>query len=204
MQHKIYTLIFLFAVAEIQAQTAIINFTDYKVQNQNKVDSNMIKLLQPYYDSLNKMLNRVIGFSVYGLYKKQPEGSLGNMMADAMKMMSEKKYNVTVDAAIINTGSIQSYIAKGDVTVGKIYELIPFDNAMVILQIKGNVLQSLLNKSAEKNGWSVSNIKMQIKDKKAVNVFISDKPLDETATYTIACTDYIAAGGDECTMLKNI
>jgi 2',3'-cyclic-nucleotide 2'-phosphodiesterase (5'-nucleotidase family) len=59
-----------------------------------------------------------------------------------MRIMAEQKFGKKVDAAFINYGGIRSYIAKGEITVGKIYELMPFDNLIVLQDLKGAVFKS--------------------------------------------------------------
>jgi len=149
-------------------------------------------------------MNKVIGFSTRGLYKRQPESELGNFMTDCMKEMGEQKFNRKIDAAFVNLGGVRSYIPKGDITIGKIYELMPFDNLVVLQEVKGSILLQFLSKIAEKDGWPISGITMQIKDKMPTNILVGGKPLNEKATYTIANSDYIASGGAECEMLKGI
>jgi len=105
----------------------------------------------------------------------------------------------------MNQGGIRSYIPKGNITVGKIFELMPFDNLVVLQDVKGSVLQEFLDKTAGEGGWPVSTgITMSIKEKKAVQVLIGGKPLDANATYTIANSDYVANGGSDCEMLRKI
>jgi 2',3'-cyclic-nucleotide 2'-phosphodiesterase (5'-nucleotidase family) len=205
MKKKIFLYIFLMGFIEISlAQDIIINFKDYKIDNSQTVDSTYIQLLAPYADSIHHSMQKVIGFSLYGMTKKQPESGLGNFMADGMKLMAEKKFNRIIDAAFVNYGGIRNYIPKGDVTIGAIFELMPFDNIIVLQEINGKMLQQFLDKTAEKGGWPVSGITLSIKNKKAVNVLINNKPLDENATYIIANSDYIANGGDDCFMLKKM
>jgi len=208
MLKKIVTyFLFLFAclnAAVCFAQTAVIEFTDYKIDGTLKADSGLLKLLMPYSDSVNRSMNAVIGFSINGLTKKQPESTLGNFMADCMKTMAEKKFNQKVDIAFINYGGIRSYIPKGEISVGKIYELMPFDNLIVLQKLSGKVLQQFLDKMANREGWPVSGLTMSIKDRKAIHVLINHKPLDENAVYVIANSDYVANGGSGCDMLRNL
>lgn len=194
----------LFATALSFSQTAVIEFTDYKIDKQIKLDSSLILMLFPYTDSVKQSMNSVIGFSVTGLTKHQPESTLGNFMADCMKNMAEKKFNKKIAAAFVNYGGIRSYIPKGDITVGTIYELMPFDNLIVVQEVKGKVLQQFLNKTAVGGGWPVSGLTMAIKDRKAVDVKIDGVPLNDSVNYIIANSDYIANGGDDCDMLKSI
>lgn len=150
-------------------------------------------------------MNIVIGFATKPLYSKQPESPLGNLMADCMKEMAEKKFGTHIHAAFINAAGIRSYISKGDITIGKAYELMPFDNLIVLQEVTGAVLMQYLNKVAEMGGWPLSGITMNInKDKKAVNVLVEGRPINDNESYTIANSDYIANGGSNCDFLKPI
>ena len=180
-------------------------YKDYRIEKQTKTDSSLVKMLQPYASSMNASMNKVIGFSNTNLIKKQPESGLGNFMADAMLVMAEKKFEKKIDAAFMNEGGIRSEIPKGNITTGKIFELMPFDNIIVVQDVKGIVLKQFLDKTATDGGWPVSKgITMAIKEKKAVNITIHGKPLDENAIYSIVNSDYVANGGSDCTMLKGI
>ncbi|MEO7530606.1 MAG: 5'-nucleotidase [Sediminibacterium sp.] len=180
-------------------------YKDYRIEKEAKKDGDLEKMLQPYAASLSVTMDKVIGFSNNGLMSKQPESGLGNFMADCMRSMAEKKFGKKVDAGFMNQFGIRSYIPKGNITIGKIFELMPFDNLVVLQEIKGTVLQQFLDKIASDGGWPVSaGVTMGIKDKKAVNVIINGKRLNENDTYLIANSDYVANGGDNCEMLRKI
>lgn len=147
---------------------------------------------------------RVIGFATAPLYKKQPESPLGNFMADCMKRYAEKIFDKKVDAAFVNFSGIRYYLAKGDITTGAIFRLMPYDNQIVLLTIQGKVLKTFLNHTAETGGWPCAGITMVIKNNTAAEVLINKIPLDENAAYTIAVADYVANGGNQCIMLKGL
>jgi 2',3'-cyclic-nucleotide 2'-phosphodiesterase (5'-nucleotidase family) len=205
-KNHLFFIVLLFTVScSTSNQTTSLLYKDYPIQKQAKTDSGLVKMLQPYAVSLNATMDKVIGFSNNNLSAKQPESGLGNFMADCMRIMAEKKFAKKVDAGFINQGGIRSYIPKGNITVGKIFELMPFDNLIVLQEVKGNVLQQFLDKTAADGGWPVSaGLTMGIKDKKAVNVTINGKPLDINTTYLIANSDYVANGGSDCEMLRRI
>lgn len=186
------------------AQKVVVNHDLYRIGTGSNIDSGMYQMLQPYADSIGKSMNKVIGFSANGMSKRQPESGLGNFMADCMKAMAEKKFDTRVDAAFINYGGIRSYLPKGEVTIGKIFEIMPFDNLIVLQVVRGDTLQAFLNRVAEKGGWPVSGITMGLKEKKAVNIMVNNVPLQPDSMYVIANSDYIANGGDDCFMLKKI
>lgn len=174
-----------------------------KVTGNAGNDSAVLAMLKPYADNINATMNTVIGDVETILEKKQPEGTLNNFVADAMLYMAAKKYNQQVDAAFVNFGGLRiGNVAKGSITNGKVFELMPFDNTIVLQAVKGSTFQQFLDLVAGRGGWPCAGITMQIKDKKAINITIGGKPLDVNATYWIANNDYVANGGDECDMLK--
>jgi 2',3'-cyclic-nucleotide 2'-phosphodiesterase (5'-nucleotidase family) len=180
-------------------------YKDYQVTAAGTKDPVLTSLLQPYSDSVNKSMNDLVGFAEKALEKKSPGGSLGNFMVDAFFIMAKQKYQVPVDLAVLNYGGIRlTQLPAGNVTRGKIFELMPFDNLLILQKIKGDVLQQFLDLTASKGGWPVAGMTMQVKDKKAVNIMIGGKPLDPGATYTMANSDFLANGGDNADMLRTV
>lgn len=180
-------------------------YAGYTIAADLPRDSGMIRLMEPYRDSVESSMNQIIGITSTSLEKKQPEGSLNNFMADAILYSARKKFNTSVDAAFVNYGGIRlTQLAKGDVTRGKIFELMPFDNMLVLQKIDGSLLKVFLDFIADKGGWPLAGLTMEIKDKKAVNIMIGNEPLNNQKTYTIAMSDYVASGGDHVNMLKDV
>jgi 2',3'-cyclic-nucleotide 2'-phosphodiesterase (5'-nucleotidase family) len=186
-----------------QAQS--LQYKTYRVNDTQQKDSAVLAFLQPYSETVNKTMNDVVGTADQSMDKKQPECTLGNFMADAFLVMAAEKYNTSVDVSFLNFGGIRlTQLPAGNVTTGKIFELMPFDNLLILQKIKGDVLQQFLDLTASRGGWPVAGLTMQIKDKKAVNVMIGGKPLDPTAMYTTVNSDFVANGGDNADMLRNV
>lgn len=203
-----YILLFLFAgfftaSCNTSWESSKVQYDNYRISDSTPGDTAVEKLLKPYTDSLTKSMNVIIGEAAHVLIKKSPESTLGNWMADVMLSAARSGFNTHVDASFFNYGGIRlNELPAGKITLGRVFELMPFDNVIVLQRVKGQQLLSFLNLTASLGGWPVSGITMQIKDKKAVNVFINGKPLDLSSEYTIANTDYIANGGDNADMLK--
>lgn len=186
-------------------QSQSVQYKSYRIGDAGPKDSALLGFLEPYRNTVDKTMNGVVGIAEESLDKSQPESKLGNFMADAMLVMASEKYNTMADAAFINFGGIRlTQLPKGEVTTGKVFELMPFDNLLILQKMKGDVLQQFLNLTAAKGGWPCAGISMQIKDKKAVNVMIGGKPLDPGRLYTIVNSDFIANGGDNADMLRPI
>lgn len=178
--------------------------SEYKVDG-TKNDSSFISFLKPFSDSLSKSMSDVLVRFDARFEKGRFGGSLGNLMTDAIKFIVEAKSNDSVDAAFVNTGGIRrAYLGPGDITRGHVYELMPFDNAIIILKVPGITFKEFLDHIAGRGGWPVSGMTYQIKEKKAYNILIRNQSLEESKIYTVALTDYIANGGEQSGMLKHL
>ena len=197
-------LIFFFS-CHTSYETQKLQYKDYRITKGTATDAALTTMLQPYADSVNKSMNDVIAVADVTLDKKQPEGNLGNLMADAMLAKAKEKYQATVDIAVMNFGGIRlPTIPQGNITRGKVFELSPFDNIIVLQTLNGNQLQEFFNHVAGKGGWPVSGMSYQMKNKQAINIKIAGIPLDMNKTYTMAILDYVANGGDDASMLRKI
>jgi len=201
----VFSLSVIFSACDPSFMPVKAAYNDYAITGTLPRDSSLIQLLKPYSDSVNANMNEVVAVSDMALIKKQPDGSLGKFMADAMLFAARKNWSIPVDAAFVNSGGVRiSQLPKGPVTSGKVFELMPFDNILILQQMSGDALQQFLNFVAAKGGWPVAGIAFQIHNGKATNVLIGGTPLDKAKTYTIANSDYIANGGDDAEMLKSI
>jgi 2',3'-cyclic-nucleotide 2'-phosphodiesterase (5'-nucleotidase family) len=186
-------------------QSQSLRYQSYRINESGQKDTAVLAMLQPYSNAVNQTMNDVVGVAESAMDKKQPECALGNFMVDAFLTMAAEKYATKVDAAILNFGGMRlTQLPAGNVTNGKIFELMPFDNLLLLQKLKGSVLQELLDLTAAKGGWPVAGITMQIKDKKAVKVTVGGKPLDPDAVYTLVNSDFLANGGDNADMLRSV
>jgi 2',3'-cyclic-nucleotide 2'-phosphodiesterase (5'-nucleotidase family) len=161
--------------------------------------------IAPYRDSMNSKMQVILVQSDTILNKAQPEGSLGNMLVDLLKDESDIYIGGTVDVAILNHGGVRlTQLAKGPVTMGKVYEIMPFENRMVFMQLKGSVMQQVFDAIAAAGGWPVSGARFVINKGKATQVQIGGEPLDLAKVYTLSISGYLADGGDNMSMLKGL
>jgi 2',3'-cyclic-nucleotide 2'-phosphodiesterase (5'-nucleotidase family) len=147
-------------------------------------------------------MNVVIGYNDALLERKSQGNTLGFFITDAYLEMARQKFDPKVDAAFMNSGGIRlPEMPAGAITQGKIFELMPFDNLMVLLKVKGSLLKQYLDTLAADEGVIESGITMQIVNKTTQQVFVGGKPLDLNGDYTIVHSDYIAMNSN---LLKNI
>lgn len=208
MLFKKYPLLLLlvaFVSCNTLYQPTQLAYNHYEVSAARPKDSAMLRLLAPYSDSINKSMNEVVSYAEESLEKSQPSGTLGHFMADVMLYAGKQKFEEPIDAAFVNFGGLRiPQMPKGPVTRSTIFELMPFENLVVVQAVKGTVLQQFLDHIAVAGGWPVAGITFKIKNKKAVDVVINGQPIDMNKTYHIVNSDYVANGGDNAVMLKDI
>lgn len=166
-------------------------------------DTLILELLKPYSKKINETMNEPLGTLGVQLVKRSPDNSLGYFMTDAYLAMAQKKFERKVDVAFMNTGGIRlNSLEPGVLTLGKIYELMPFDNLMVLIELKGIELKQFLDQTAARGGWPVSGLSYTIVQEKATAIQVNKQPIDENALYTVAVSDYVANGGDESSVFR--
>ena len=204
LKQACFGILFLLVACSPKIHTSEVQYQDYQITKAAPVDSAMLRFLLPYKNKMQSTMDKVIGFSKEGLSKQQPESAMGNFMVDVLKVQAEKAFQEKVDAAFVNYYGVRAGFPKGNITVGSVFELMPFDNLVVLQVMSGAVLKQLTDAAAMEGGWPVAGIEMQIKDKKAINIKVGGKPLDLKANYTVANSDYVANGGSGCSFLKSI
>ena len=115
--------------------------------------------------------------------------------ADSLFYIREKKH---IDISLLNHGGIRSIIAKGDVTIRTAYEIMPFENSLIITEMKGSAIQEMAEYIIrEKRPHPIDGMEIIIDGKDNIKqIKVQDKPLELDATYYVATSDYLFNGGD--------
>jgi 2',3'-cyclic-nucleotide 2'-phosphodiesterase (5'-nucleotidase family) len=171
------------------------------------VDSAIISFIEPYKSKMEGEMKTVIAESVYPMERGLPEGRLGDFVSDACMAEGIKIYypsdNKQIDFAFFNHGGLRRPLPSGNITRGDVFELMPFENELVVLTLDGVVVKKIFNFIASKGGAPVSNVRFRIVEKQAIDITIDGQPLDTTKTYKALTSDYLANGGDSFDMLTN-
>lgn len=198
-----FIIVFLFALScNTTYEAGSVQYSNYRINDKNNDNSTVTSVVKPYGDSVNKLMRTVIGDNDTKLEKSRQLNTLGYFITDAYLEMARQKVNPKADIAFMNSGGIRlPDLAAGPVTQGKIFELMPFDNLMMQLKMKGSLLQEYLDTLAAGEGVIQSGMTMQIVNKTAREVRIGGKPLDPNAEYSVIHSDYVVINTN---LLKNI
>ncbi len=171
------------------------------INNELKSDEELAKFIEPYTLKLNKEMNQKISHTQVDLTKEGDNSNLGNLLADYTFDGADKwaKTNLgrTIDAALINIGGIRTTIGKGDILLKNVYEVMPFENEVIIVKFKGSDLMGLFEYYAkyQKNN-PVSHLYIETNQGSVSKALINGKTINPYQDYYVATSDYLALGGD--------
>ena len=171
------------------------------------------EIIAGYQADLDAQMEEVIGQCASDIAWSSPlvrtqESPLGNLAADALRDYCD------ADIAIQNGGGIRAGLTAGDVTVGDIFAMLPFDNKVTLVEVTGQTVWDALENGV--SGYpdtygqfpQVSGIHYTFDGSKPageriVSVTLPDgTPLDMDGWYTLACNDFMCGGGDGYTMFN--
>ena len=165
----------------------------------------MEALIAPYKAQLDEKMDRQLATVVTPLLKDSPEGGLGNWMADIMAQAGRDLYpDLDIAFAATNPGGLRlQEIAEGPLLVSEIYELMPFDNKLVVLDLTGAQVKEFLAHMANSGGWPVSEDLAVDLTSGSLNFTVNGNTLDPERSYRVVSIDYVANGGSGASMLKD-
>ena len=157
-----------------------------------KLDPAFSEMIDTYSAKVTAEMEKVIGNCPQAIRKGAPESPLSNLTADALVWMAEEYYGVKADVALYNTGGIRAEISAGDLTVGDVYAVYPFDNVLSVVNLTGKDLKTLFNYVASSGGLPINKeVRMVISGGKVKSVTVGGQSIDDNKTYTVATIDYL-------------
>lgn len=170
-------------------------------------DEEMNNMIAPYKKELEDKMSSKISYTSIDLNKQGDNSNLGNLLSDftydaALSWAKENNIS-TVDAAVINIGGIRSTIGQGNILLKHIYEVMPFENELVIVKLEGEDINKLFEYYLkEQKNNPVTNFIIETHEGKITKALIDGKVVDEDKDYYIATSDYLALGGDNMSFFK--
>lgn len=152
--------------------------------------------LAPVKANIEKEMNEPLGYAPEPLWVKAPECPMLNWASDALWEAAKQHYEGKVDIAVVNIGGMRCSWPAGPITRGNVFELMPFDNRLVVLTLKGADMLDLFQAFAEYGGQGVAGMRMTAVNGKLTDATIGGKRVNPKADYTVATSDYLSGGAD--------
>ena len=189
-----------------QPKAAFASRTSQPVGKTQAEDPAIAALIAPYHDQVTAQMTEVLGTAPAALTKNPGESPLANFVADLQRVRASQVLGEPVPLGVMTNGGLRAGFAAGPVTLGAVFELMPFENELVVLDAPGAVVQQLFDFAAHTK-MAVSGATYAVTfDGQPKDIRIGDQPFDanQDRLWPIAISDYLATGGDNMTFFKPI
>jgi len=175
------------------------------IDTSYRPDASIEQFITPYRDHINQDLDNVLSYAPQNMDKSQGkwQTTIGNFLADITLEKANRlfyqKYDKNVDICLLNHGGIRAPIAKGDVTARTAFQVMPFENSLIVAELKADQIIEMVDYFIQaKRAHPIAGIKIQLTDDQAnyQNIYINNQLLDPNQTYRVATSDYLLTGGD--------
>jgi len=192
-QFRILFLYLLFVV--VSCSSPKLQQSEYLLLDVVKTEgeiSDVDQELQPYSDSLVREMNEVIAYADTSFFVERPCGNLNNWVADAVLVNQTKNVRMSVPViCLLNFGGIRSTINKGDITLGDIYKVAPFDNKIVWATLPIEVLPEIATYLTQTGGEPLSGGRLE-----GGKIHFDSSPVSPKE-FVVITVDFLVNGGDK-------
>jgi len=173
---------------------------DSSAQQIDSIDN----FVAPFRERINSILDSTLAYAPKTLNKNDGHlnSSIGNLMADIVyekaNPIFKSRTGQNIDFVVLNHGGIRAIISEGPVNARTAYQVMPFENYIVVVGMSGEAVDGLLSFLAgSKRAHPIAGMKLAVTEDGAVaSAQIKGKPFDKNATYFVATSDYLVQGGD--------
>ena len=166
--------------------------------------------IEPYKQKVAAEMNTILTYTEIDLVRTDGplESTLGNLMADLCyeraNPVFNSRTNKNIDFALFNYGGIRAGISKGAVKMENAFNLMPFENSLVVVELTADKIEELVAYLIEnKRAHPLSkHINLAI-TKTGYSLKINNKSLKNDATYFVLTSDYLQNGGDSMNFFKD-
>jgi 2',3'-cyclic-nucleotide 2'-phosphodiesterase (5'-nucleotidase family) len=207
------TFLFLFGVTMFLSCRQV---TTHSLKHHNLItidstkgtDSMMYQFIQPYRDSLEQVMNEVIGQNQIEMHSFKPESPLSNFVADltleaGIQFLDSSRINDEPVMSLVNTRGLRAALPQGQITVGNAFQIMPFENQMVAVRLNYEQMLLLFNHIAVSQGDGISGASFTLTATEPQNIKVQGIPLNKDTNYWVITSDYLADGGDDYTMFRS-
>ena len=165
-----------------------------------KIDPKLAKYVDKKRRQMEKQMQVVVAHTDQELESYALESPLSNFLTDILLNESANYIKDTafsnVDVSMLNFGGIRTSMPKGDVTVGDLYRISPFDNYLTFIVLKGSELKKALSRFTDQFNAPCSGVTMVYTNKKPSQILVQGKPIDDSRMYKLVTLNFISDGGD--------
>ena len=188
----------------IIACSPIYNLQSYHVEVievQSPVDSTVLAIITPYQNGIESQMNEILCVSEMEMKKGKAESLLGNFVTDLCLNYAD------ANVCVMNSGGLRSSLPKGNITIGDIYTLMPFENELVVLELDIESFKALVDYITKRGGEPFSGMTLKASSKgydiEEVTRMEDYFDFNKGNKIRVLTSDYLANGGDKMWFFKD-
>jgi 5'-nucleotidase len=174
-----------------------------EINNNIPSDTVITHFIAPFKASVDKEMDKVLAHTPKAISKKDSKynTAIGNMMADAVLEMAnpifQKRTGYPFHAVLLNYGGIRSSLNAGAITTRSAYEIMPFENEVVVVELSGYQMKELFTYLSKGAAHPIAGMEIHLNaDGTLKEAKVQGQTIIDNETYFVATSDYLQKGGD--------
>ena len=206
------TLLILFSCKSHKNHVYEVSSKKININEQYTSNTKIENFIAPYKKHINNDLDSILAFNPITQEKSQGkwQTNIGNLFAETTLLLSnpifKKRENKTIDFCLLNHGGIRSIIPKGNVTTRTAFEIMPFENSVMVVGLTGievKILAAYFIKEKKPHPLAGLTIFTDADESSVLDLQVNGKPIEDTKIYYVATSDYLANGGDSMNFFRD-
>ncbi|WP_424494373.1 5'-nucleotidase C-terminal domain-containing protein [Salinimicrobium sp. GXAS 041] len=197
-------LLTLISCGETNYKVSKIEGKQIAIKDSILANDSILDFIAPYKERLAQEMDSVLAYAPNNLSETNRDLNiaLGNMMADAVMELSNPVFKArtgnNLDMVLLNHGGIRSSINKGAVTTKTAYQLMPFENEVVVAHLKGEQIKEIVRYLIEgQTAHPIAGMELALDANNEIQkALVQGKPIQDDKIYYVATNDYLYEGGD--------
>ncbi|WP_081740389.1 5'-nucleotidase C-terminal domain-containing protein [Aquimarina pacifica] len=207
IRNSFFLLIMILAFSSCKKKEYLVKVEGARIKINDTIpdNSDVEAFIKPYRAHVNKTLDSALAYApeTYSKNDGTLNTAIGNLMADIVLEQANpffiSKTKNAIDMVLLNHGGIRAPIPKGTITARTAYQIMPFENSIVVVEMKGTHIRKLITYlQKSRKAHPISGLKLTIdKNFDSVKALINNKEINDEKTYFVATNDYLYHGGSE-------
>ena len=213
IKHFVIFITFLYYIS-CQNNTELLTKIEGKqivIDSADAIVDSIASFILPYHTHVEEVLDSALAYASWDITKTDGpyNTTAGNLMADIILEQAaplfKSRTGKNLDFVLLNHGGIRSSITKGKVSARTAFEVMPFENNIVVVELRGKSVKDMLNYLIRsKRAHPVAGIQLVLnKDDSIKSLKIRGEPFEEEKNYYVATSDYLVSGGDDMVFFKD-
>lgn len=162
----------------------------FSVEEEGSKSNRIDSIISPYKMEIEQEMNEVIGHASVDYVKNRPNSILNNWAADALLDRFRSQFSSLPAVSLLNVGGLRSTFNAGELTLGDVFKMMPFDNEVVAVRMPRESLNDIARYLERSGGEPIAGMKL-VNGELVINEDLASD------SFIVLTSDYLYNGGDK-------